>query len=182
VKELLLICLGSIFVDNLLLSRYLGLDTLPDEAVNLREVARLGLFTTLIMVIATPIVYLVESLVLAPFEIWFGRPIVILLVIAATVRLASSWIRPFGSFSVINSGLLGLALLTIGRGYGLFESLVYALGSGLGLTAVLLVLAGISDELRFSNIPESFRGVPMIFIVVGILALCLGGFCGMIKL
>ncbi|NLY55519.1 MAG: hypothetical protein GX058_03310 [Firmicutes bacterium] len=181
-KELLLVCLGAMLVDNLLLAHYLGLDSLPDEPVSLRKVARSGLSVTLLMLVAAPLVYLVEAFIIARFDLWFARPIIILLVIAALIRIMGRWIRQLGNCAVTYSVLLGWALLTLAEGYSLGESLAYALGSGLGLTVVLVVLAGLLAELRLSNIPESFRGLPILFVVIGILALCFGGFCGMLRL
>ncbi len=132
-------------------------------------------------------------LVLVRFELEHLKLIVFIAVIAAFVQLVEMIIERFspklyfalGIFLpliTVNCAILGASLFIIIREYSFFQSVGFGLGAGIGWMVAIVLLAGLRQKMRYSNIPEPFQGVPIAMIVTGVLAMAFMGFAGMVSI
>jgi electron transport complex protein RnfA len=126
------------------------------------------------------------------FNVPFLEYVSFILVIAALVQIVEMFIRKFSPelyralgiylpLITTNCAILGLTLFMVLREYNFLESIVFGFGSGVGFTLVLLIMAGIREELEFADVPEAFKGAPITLIISGLLALAFMGFSGIIS-
>ena len=118
--------------------------------------------------------------------------IVFILVIASLVQIVEMFVRKYSPplyralgiylpLITTNCAILGCALFMVARNYNFLEAVVYGFSAGLGFTIVLLIMAGIREELTYCQVPKVFRGAPITLITAGLLALCFMGFSGLIR-
>ncbi|RME27309.1 MAG: electron transport complex subunit RsxA [Deltaproteobacteria bacterium] len=182
------IFIGSLLVNNFVLSYFLGLCPFFGVSGKLQTAFRLGLATTFVMVITSLCATALNTFVLpaAPYL----RLISFILVIASTVqfvemaikKLSPALFRALGIFLPLittNCAILGLALFQTSRGYNLVEGLVFALGGGGGFTLALVLMAGLREEAELSEPPSVVRGTAMTLITAGLLSLAFMGFAGL---
>ena len=131
-------------------------------------------------------------LILVKFNIVFLEYVVFILVIASLVQIVEMFIRKFSPplyemlgiylpLITTNCAILGLSLFMIARKYGFIESVVFGFSSGLGFSLVLIIMAGIREELKFADVPKNFQGAGITLITAGILALIFMGFSGLLS-
>ena len=182
------IFVSAAIVTNFVLVYFLGL--CPVIGVTNRSATgwRLGLATTFVMVLASLAAWVLNAFVLeaAPFL----RIISFVVAIASIVQVVELFVkkaspalyRDLGIFLPLiasNSQVLGLTIFQTNRGYSLVEGLVFAIGGGLGITAVLALVGGIRERLEFAPIPAIARGPALVFMIVAMLSLVFMGFAGM---
>jgi electron transport complex protein RnfA len=186
-SDIFLIFVSAAIVTNFVLVYFLGL--CPVIGVTSRSATglRLGLATTFVMVLASLAAWgLNFILVAAPFL----RVIAFVVAIASIVQIVELFVkktsptlyRDLGIFLPLiasNSQVLGMTIFQTNRGYSLVEGLMFALGGGLGITAVLSLVGGIRERLELAPVPEVARGPAVVFLVVAMLALVFMGFAGM---
>lgn len=146
-----------------------------------------------VMVIATIVTYLIQHYVLTIYEIEFMRTITFILVIASLVQLVEivlkkvspSLYQALGIFLPLittNCAVLGVALLAAtNKDFGLLESVAFAVANALGFGLALVTFSGLREHLDLMDIPSGMKGVPIAFIVAGILAMAFMGFAGLVK-
>ncbi len=189
--EYILIIIAAVFVNNIVLSQFLGI--CPFIGVSNKVSTALGMTgaVTFVMVIATLVSYLIWTYVLIPFDITFARTISFILVIASLVQLVEiilkkvspSLYQALGIFLPLittNCAVLGVAVLTVQNDYNLIQSVFFAVGNALGFGLALILFSAIREQLELMNIPKAMRGVPIAFIVAGLLALAFMGFAGIV--
>lgn len=179
---------SAAIVTNFVLVYFLGL--CPVIGVTNKSVTglRLGLATTFVMVLASFAAWVLNTFVLeaAPFL----RIISFVVAIASIVQIVELFVkkttpalyRELGIFLPLiasNSQVLGLTIFQTSRGYSLLEGLIFAVGAGLGITAVLSLVGGIRERMEFAPIPAIARGPALVFMIVAILSLVFMGFAGM---
>jgi electron transport complex protein RnfA len=187
-SDLFWVFISAAVVTNFVLVYFLGL--CPVIGVTSRSATglRLGLATTFVMVLASFAAWLLNSFVLgaAPFL----RVIAFVVAIASIVQIVELFVkkttpalyRELGIFLPLiasNSQVLGMTIFQTNRGYTLPEGLLFALGGGLGITAVLSLVGGIRERMQFAPIPAIARGPALVFIIVAALSLVFMGFAGM---
>jgi Na+-translocating ferredoxin:NAD+ oxidoreductase subunit A len=188
--EYLLLILGTALVNNVVLVKFLGLCPFMGVSSKIDSALGMGLATTFVLTLASLAGWLLEHLVLQPLEIGFLRILTFILVIAAAVTFTEMVVRKVSPtlYQVLgiylplittNCAVLGIALLNVQQDHGLFESLVYGLGSALGFTLVLILFAGLRERLALAQVPAAFAGQPIAFIVAGLLSLGFMGFAGL---
>ncbi|MCR5346383.1 MAG: electron transport complex subunit RsxA [Fretibacterium sp.] len=191
--ELFLLFLSSIFVHNILLSRFLG--CCPFMGVSSKsETARgMGVAVVFVIVLASLMTWLTYNFLLVPLHLEYLYTLSFILVIAALVQfveLALKKLNPtlykslgiFLPLITTNCAVLGVAVLNMNEGYGLAESLVNALGSSLGFLLAISLMAGIRERIESNEgIPECLRGLPMALITAGLMSIAFMGFNGIIK-
>ena len=180
--------ISAAIVTNFVLVYFLGL--CPVIGVTNRSATglRLGLATTFVMVLASLAAWVLNTFVLgaAPFL----RVIAFVVAIASIVQITELFVkkttpslyRELGIFLPLiasNSQVLGLTIFQTNRGYTLVEGLMFAVGGGLGITAVLSLVGGIRERMQFAPIPAIARGPALVFIIVAALSLVFMGFAGM---
>lgn len=188
--EYILIVISAIFVNNVVLSKFLGV--CPFFGVSKKVGTALGMSgaVVFVMTVATIVTYILQKYVLESWGIEYMQTITFILVIASLVQLVEiilkkvspSLYQALGIFLPLittNCAVLGVAILAVQtESFGLLESTVYAVASAIGFGLALTIFAGIREHLELQNIPEGMKGVPIAFIIAGLLALAFMGFSG----
>ncbi len=188
--NIIVIIFGAIFINNFVLSRFLGLCPYFGVSKKVETSIGMGMAVTFVMTMASLVTWLLEWFVLVPNNLQYLRTIVFILVIAALVqfveivmrKVAPALYEALGIFLPLittNCAVLGVAILNIQIGYNLFEALVFAVAAAAGFTLALVILAGIRERLELAFISRHFRGVALSLIIAGILSIAFMGFQGM---
>jgi electron transport complex protein RnfA len=189
--DYVIIIVSAIFVNNIVLSQFLGI--CPFVGVSSKVETSVGMAgaVTFVMVIATLVTYLVKNFILLPLGIEFMQTISFILVIASLVQLVEIILKKvsppmyqalgiFLPLITTNCAVLGVAILAVQHDYDLLSSVVFAMSNAIGFGLALITFAGIREQLDLSNIPKPMKGVPIAFIVAGILAMAFMGFAGIV--
>ncbi|MCH5311238.1 MAG: electron transport complex subunit RsxA, partial [Prevotella sp.] len=187
--EYILIFISAIFVNNVILSQFLGI--CPFLGVSKKIDTSLGMSgaVAFVMTLATVVTYLVQKFVLDAFGLQYLQTIVFILVIAALVQMveiilkkvAPALYQALGIFLPLittNCAVLGVAILVIQKDFDLIQSIVYALSTAIGFGLALTVFAGLREQLEFSNVPKGLQGTAITMITAGLLSLAFMGFSG----
>jgi Na+-transporting NADH:ubiquinone oxidoreductase subunit E len=184
---------AAIFTNNILLTNFLGLCSFIACSGQIRTSIGLGTAVTFVMVTTTILNYIIYHFVLAPYDLVHLQFIVFIAVIAAFVQLVEMFVERFsprlyfalGIFLpliTVNCSILGACLFMIIRDYSFIQSVGWGLGAGLGWAVAIVMLAGLRQKMRYSNVPEPFQGVPIAMVVTGVLAMAFMGFAGMVSI
>ena len=187
-ENLLWIFISALLINNFTLAYFLGICPFLGVSGKLETAFRLGLANIFVMLITAFFAWLLNTYVL-PYAPYL-RLISFIIVIASMVQLVEMAIKKlspalfkalgiFLPLITTNCAILGLALFSTNKGYGLVEGLVYALGAGGGVTLALVLLAGIREETKLLDIPKVVEGTALTLIIAGILSMCFMGFAGM---
>ncbi|MCB9284175.1 MAG: RnfABCDGE type electron transport complex subunit A [Lewinellaceae bacterium] len=186
--ELFWIFISALLINNFTLAYFLGICPFLGVSTKVVTAFRLGLANIFVMLITALCSWALNTYIL-PFAPYL-RLISFIIVIASTVqfvemaikKLSPELFRALGIFLPLittNCAILGLALFSTNKGYGLVEGLVYALGAGGGVTLALVLMAGIREETRVLDIPKVIQGTALSLIIAGILSMAFMGFAGM---
>ncbi|MCL1834317.1 MAG: electron transport complex subunit RsxA [Leptospirales bacterium] len=195
IKIIFGILIGTIFINNFVLSQILGLCPFLGVSKKLDSALGMGLAVTFVMTIASFMTFIFYKYILLPFDIVYLKTVAFILIIASLVQFVEMIIEKvspvlYNSLGIFlplittNCALLGVAVLNINSGFitsefGLVKSVVQGFGGGVGFTLALLIMAGIRERLELADIPENLKGLPITFITAGLLALAFLGFAGM---
>ena len=194
-KALFVILISTIFINNYVLSQILGLCPFLGVSRKLDSALGMGLAVVFVMAMASFFTFPIYKYILVPYDITYLRTIAFILVIAGLVQFVEMVIEnvspvlyhSLGIFLPLittNCAVLGVAVLNTEAGFldgnlGLLKAVVQGLGAGLGFTLALLLMAGIRERLEIADIPENLKGLPITFIVAGLMAMAFLGFSGM---
>jgi Na+-translocating ferredoxin:NAD+ oxidoreductase subunit A len=186
-----LIVISAIFVNNIVLSQFLGV--CPFLGVSKRISTAIGMTgaVTFVMIIATIVTFLLQKLVLDPFNIGFLQTISFILVIASLVQLVEIMLKKvspplyqalgvFLPLITTNCAILGVAIMTIQKDYNLVESVIFSASTAIGFGLALITFAGLREQMDLVDIPEGMKGTPIALVVAGLLALAFMGFAGLV--
>ena len=187
--EYLLIFISAIFVNNIVLSQFLGICPFLGVSKKIDTALGMGAAVAFVLTLATIVTYLVQKWVLDPFGIQYLQTIAFILVIAALVQMVEiimkkvspALYQALGIFLPLittNCAVLGVAILVIQKDYNLLQSVVYAFSTALGFGLALTVFAGMREQLALVNIPRGMRGMAIVLITAGLLSLAFMGFSG----
>ncbi|HRX31468.1 MAG: electron transport complex subunit RsxA [Bacteroidales bacterium] len=190
--EYILIVIAAIFVNNVVLSKFLGICPFLGVSSKINTSIGMAGAVTFVMVIATMVTFLLQRYILDPLGAGFMQTIVFILVIASLVqmveiilkKISPALYQALGIFLPLittNCAVLGIAILVIKNNYNLLEGVVYAAASAIGFGFALVIMAGIREQLELANIPKGMKGVPIALLTAGILALAFMGFAGIVK-
>ena len=187
--EYILICISAIFVNNIVLSQFLGI--CPFLGVSKKVDTALGMSAAVafVLTLATIVTWLVQKLVLDAFGLQYLQTIAFILVIASLVQMVEivmkkvspALYQALGIFLPLittNCAVLGVAILVIQKDYSLVESIIYAFSTAIGFGLALTVFAGIREQLELVNVPKGMRGVAITMVTAGLLSLAFMGFSG----
>ena len=187
--EYLLIFISAIFVNNIVLSQFLGI--CPFLGVSKKIETSLGMSAAVafVLTLATVVTWLVQKFVLEPFGLEYLQTIAFILVIASLVQMVEIVLKKvsptlyqalgiFLPLITTNCAVLGVAILVIQKDYNLAESIVYAFSTALGFGLALTVFAGMREQLEMTNIPKGMRGMAIVLVTAGLLSLAFMGFSG----
>lgn len=191
--ELMLIVLAAALVNNFVLVQFLGLCPFMGASRRLEGAVGMALATGLVLTTASGMSYLVDRLLLIPFDLQYLRIISFILVIGAAVQLTDILIRRFSPLLhrvlglyipliASNCAVLGVALLNSTASRSMIAALFYGAGAALGFGLALALLAGLRERMQYADVPRPFRGHAIAFVTAGILSLGFLGFTGLARL
>jgi len=188
--EYILIFISAIFVNNIVLSQFLGI--CPFLGVSQKVNTSLGMSAAVafVMTLATIVTYIVQMNILNPFGLQYLQTIVFILVIAALVQMVEIILKKvspalyqalgiFLPLITTNCAVLGVAILVIQKDFTLLKSVVYAFSTAIGFGLALVVFAGIREQLAMVKIPKGMQGMSIVLVTAGLLALSFMGFSGL---
>ena len=188
-KEIIIIIVTAVFVNNVVLSQFMGICAFLGVSKQLKSSVGMGGAVIFVMVCATACTYPVYML-LERFEITYLRTVAFILVIAMFVQLIEIVMKKtmpplYNALGVYlplittNCAVLGVTVANIDEGYSFGQSIANAFGTGLAFTLALVLFSGVRARIADSNIPETFKGVPATLIAAAIVSLSFMGFAGM---
>lgn len=191
-QNLLLIFISTLLINNLVLAYFLGICPFLGVSGKIESALGMGMAVTFVMTLASAISWLIYHLVLVKFNLIFLEYVVFILVIASLVQIVEMFIRKYSPalyqslgiylpLITTNCAILGVALFMVTRNYKFLETVVFGFAGGLGFSLVLLMMAGIREELSYADIPKPFEGAALTLITAGLLALTFMGFSGLIS-
>jgi electron transport complex protein RnfA len=189
--SLIVIFMTMALINNFILVRFLGLCPFFGVSKNIGNAISMGIAVTFVMVMASLVTWLINNYVLIPFDVSYMNIVMFILVIAAIVQIVEMAIKrtnltlynALGIYLPLittNCAVLGIALINELEEYSLVQSLVAALGAGLGFGLVLIIMAGIRERLDLADLPKSMKGLPVAFLVAVLLSLAFIGFGGIV--
>ena len=191
-KTLLVILLSSVFVNNYVLSKFLGICPFLGVSKKVDQATGMGLSVIFVMLVATLATWPIQTFLLDPLGLGYLQTIVFILVIAALVQLLEMFLKKFipalyASLGVYlplittNCAVLGVTINNISDGYGFVESMVSSLGCGLGFLLAMVIFAGVRSRVEDALPPDSFQGIPIVLISASIVSCSFYGFAGIIE-
>jgi len=189
--DYLIIVISAIFVNNIVLNRFLGI--CPFIGVSSKVETAVGMTgaVAFVMTLATIITYLLQTYILEPLGISFMQTITFILIIASLVQMVELILKKvsppmyqalgiFLPLITTNCAILGVALLAVQNDYNLLESVIFGVANAIGFGLALILFAGLREHLDLVNVPKPMKGVPIAFIVAGLLSLAFMGFSGIV--
>ena len=189
--DYLIIVISAIFVNNIVLNRFLGI--CPFIGVSGKVETAIGMTgaVTFVMTLATIITYLLQTYILEPLGITFMQTITFILIIASLVQMVELILKKvsppmyqalgiFLPLITTNCAILGVALLAVQNNFNLLESVVFGIANAIGFGLALILFASVREHLDLVDVPKPMKGVPIAFIVAGLLSLAFMGFSGIV--
>lgn len=185
----LMIFITAIFVNNIILSQFLGICPFLGVSKKISTAIGMGVAVMFVMTLATIVTYLIYYTFLQPYDLKFMTTVTFILVIAALVQMVEIIIKKsspalyqslgiFLPLITTNCAVLGIAILTIQKNYTLLAGICYTLASAMGFTLAIVIFAGIRERLDRTEIPESLKGTPIVLITAALLSMAFMGFAG----
>ncbi len=190
-KELLLIAVGSAFVNNVVLSQFLGICPFLGVSKNVKTAGGMGGAVIFVITIASLVTSILYKGILVPAHVEYLQTIVFILVIAALVQFVEMFLKKampplYNALGVYlplittNCAVLGVALTNVQKSYSILEGLIYGIGTAVGFTVAIVLMAGIREKIEYNDITESFQGTPIVLVTSGLMAIAFFGFSGLI--
>lgn len=191
-KELILILMGGVLINNYVLQRFLGICPFLGVSKKFNQASGMGIAVIFVMLCATAVTYPIQKLVLDKFGLGYLQTIVFILVIAALVQFVEIVLKKFipalhkslGVYLPLittNCAVLGVTINNITDGYNFIESMVSSLGVGLGFLLAMVLFAGVRSRIENCPAPECVKGLPITLIAASIVALAFFGFSGVVE-
>jgi len=191
-KSLIVILMSSVLVNNYVLSRFLGICPFLGVSKKLNQATGMGISVIFVMVVATAVTWPLQHFVLDKFGLGYMQTIVFILVIAVLVQFIEMALKKFipslhkslGVYLPLittNCAVLGVTIENVSeQNYNFVESIVNSLGCGLGFLLAMVLFSGVRSKIEESEIPESFRGLPVTLIAASFVSLAFFGFAGIV--
>ena len=191
VKDLLVILIASSLVNNVVLSQFLGLCPFLGVSKKTETATGMGVAVIFVITLASAVAGAIYQFILLPFDIAYLQTIVFILVIAALVQFVEMFLKKFipGLYQSLgvylplittNCAVLGVALTNVQKSYGIVTGIVNGFATAVGFTISIVILAGIREKLTHNDIPESFKGMPIVLVTAGLMAIAFCGFSGLL--
>ena len=188
--NLILIAIGSALVNNVVLSQFLGLCPFLGVSKKVKTASGMGAAVVFVITIASLVAAVIYRFILLPLDLTYLRTIVFILVIAALVQFVEMFLKKnivslYESLGVYlplittNCAVLGVALTNVQKSYGILESVVNGFATAAGFAVAIIILAGIREKMEYNDIPAPFKGMPIVMITAGLMAIAFCGFSGL---
>ena len=185
----LTIFVAAIFVNNIVLSQFLGICPFLGVSKKISTALGMGMAVMFVMTISAIVTHLTYYQLLVPFHLEYMRTITFILVIATLVQMVEIVLKKtspvlyealgiFLPLITTNCAVLGVAILTIQKDYGLVSAVCYNLANAIGFTLAIVLFAGIRERLDRAGVPEVLKGMPIALITAGLLSMAFVGFSG----
>jgi electron transport complex protein RnfA len=182
---------GASLINNFVFTRFLGLCIFFGVTKKLGTSVGMSITFTMVMMISAALSWVVFTFVLIPYELTFLKIVVFIGIVAGLVqasdtimrKIAPALFHKLGIYLAListNCIILAVPLINAGEKYSFLESIAFALGSGLGFALALVIMASIREKLDLADVPGPFKGLPIAFVVCGMIALAFAGFSGLI--
>ena len=190
--EYILIFITAIFVNNVVLSQFLGICPFLGVSKKVETATGMGAAVAFVLVIATIVTYLIQKFVLDAFGLQYLQTIAFILVHAALVQMVEIVLKKvspalyqalgvFLPLITTNCCILGVAILVIQNDFDLLTGVIYAFATAIGFALAMILFAGIREQLSLVNIPKGMDGMAIALVTAGLLAMAFMGFSGVDK-
>ncbi len=187
--EYILIFISAIFVNNIILSQFLGICPFLGVSKKVDTALGMGAAVAFVLTLATIVTYLLQIYVLNPFGLQYLQTLSFILVIAALVQMVEIVLKKvspalyqalgiFLPLITTNCAVLGVAILVIQKDFSLVHSIVYAFSTAIGFALAMVVFAGLREQLSLVRIPKGMQGMAIVLVTAGLLSLAFMGFSG----
>lgn len=191
IKQLLILLLSSSLVSNVVLSQFLGLCPFLGVSKKVKTASGMGVAVIFVITLASAVAGVIYRFVLVPFQITYLQTIVFILVIAALVQFVEMFLKKsmpslyqalgvYLPLITTNCAVLGVALANVQKEYDILTGIVNGFGTAVGFTIAIIILAGIREKTAYNDVPEAFRGMPMVLLTAGLMAIAFCGFSGLL--
>ena len=191
-KSLVVILLSAVFVNNYVLSRFLGICPFLGVSKKLNQSTGMGIAVIIVMLLATAVTWPIQHFVLDKLDLGYMQTIVFILVIAALVQMlelilkkvSPSLHQGLGVYLPLittNCAVLGVAINNILDGYNFLESMVNSLGVGLGFLLAMVLFSGLRSRIDETDVPKPFKGIALTLIAASFISLAFMGFAGIVE-
>ena len=193
IKHLIYIIMAAVFVNNYVLQRFLGICPFLGVSKKLDQATGMSIAVIFVMLMATAVTWPIQTFLLDPNDMGYLQTVVFILVIAALVQLVEIVLKKYipalyqalGIYLPLittNCAVLGVTVLNITEGYGFAESMANSFGSGLGFFLAMFLFSGVRSRIDSStNVPESFKGLPVTLVAAAITSVSFFGFVGVVE-
>ena len=190
-KELLIIAIGSALVNNVVLSRFLGICPFLGVSKKVETASGMGGAVIFVITIASFIAGLIYKFILIPLHFEYLQTIVFILVIAALVQFVEMFLKKampalYNALGVYlplittNCAVLGVALTNVQKEYSIAQGVINGIGTSAGFALAIVILAGLREKMEYNDVTESFQGTPIVLITASLMAIAFFGFSGLI--
>ncbi|MFO0751986.1 MAG: Rnf-Nqr domain containing protein [Thermodesulfovibrionales bacterium] len=191
--KLFQLVVSASLINNFVFTRFLGLCIFFGVSKKMETAVGMSVTFTAVMMISAALSWFIFNYVMVPLDITFLKIIVFIGVIAGLVQASDTIMRKvapglyykLGIYLAListNCIILAVPLINAGEHYSFIESLAFGLGSGIGFALALVIMASIREKVEMADVPAPFKGLPMAFVVTGLIALAFTGFSGLITL
>ena len=190
-SELLIIAVGSALVSHVVLSQFYGLCPFLGVSKQLKTASGMGAAVIFVITLSSLVAGVIYKYLLVPFDLEYLKTIVFILVIAALVQFVEMFLKKsipslYQSLGVYlplittNCAVLGTALTNVQEEYSIFYGVVNGFATAVGFAVAICILAGIREKMSYNEIPKPFRGMPIVLITAGLIAIAFCGFSGLL--
>lgn len=185
----IMIFIAAIFVNNIVLSQFLGICPFLGVSKKISTALGMGFAVMFVMTISSIVTHLVYYQLLIPFNLVYMQTVAFILVIASLVQMVEIILKKtspalyqalgiFLPLITTNCAVLGVAILSIQKNYGLLSAVCYSLANAIGFTLAIVLFAGLRERLERAGVPDSLKGMPIALITAGLLSMAFIGFSG----
>jgi electron transport complex protein RnfA len=190
IAELLTILVTSSLINNVVLSQFLGLCPFLGVSKKTDTALGMGLALTFVITLSSAVCGLIYKFILIPLDLAYLQTIVFILIIAMLVQFVEMVLKKYmvslykalGVYLPLittNCAVLGVALLNVQNDYNIVQGIVNGFATAIGFTISIVILAGIREKMYYNDVPESFKGMPIVLITAGLMAIAFTGFSGL---
>jgi len=192
-RELILLIISAVLVNNFVLARFLGICPFLGVSKKTETAIGMGMAVIFVMTLSSLFTWLSYAYLLVPYHIEYLQTIVFILIIAAFVQLVEMFIKKaspslyqalgiYLPLITTNCAVLGVAVINIQASYNFWESVIFGFGAAVGFALALVLFSGIRERLELSDIPKPLQGTAIALVTAGLLALAFMGFTGLVKM
>ena len=190
IAELIMIAIGSAFINNVVLSQFLGICPFLGVSKKINTAAGMGGAVIFVITLASLVTGVIYRFLLEPFDITYLQTIVFILVIAALVQFVEMFLKKKmkGLYKALgvylplittNCAVLGVALTNVQKDYSILAGVINGFATAVGFFVAIVILAGLREKMEYNDIPRSFRGMPVVLLTACLMAIAFFGFSGL---